>query len=69
MVAVAVELMLLLLGREVLVVVVMGMTRQELRQAQAAPVSSLFNTPLTHQAKQPALFRSQAVPYGYALLV
>lgn len=37
--------------------------------APAAPVSSSFNTPLPHQPKQPALFRSQAVPYGYALLV
>jgi hypothetical protein len=40
-----------------------------MQAAQAAPVSSLFNTPLPHQPKQPALFRSQAVPYGYALLV
>jgi hypothetical protein len=35
----------------------------------AAPVSSLFNTPLPHQPKQSASFHSQAVPYGYALLV
>jgi nitrogen fixation/metabolism regulation signal transduction histidine kinase len=37
--------------------------------AQAAPVSSLFNTPLPHQPKQSAFSHSQAVPYGYALLV
>jgi hypothetical protein len=45
-----------------------GMLQLLLLAVQAAPVSSLFNTPLTHQPKQPALFRSQAVPYGYARL-
>jgi hypothetical protein len=48
-----------------------GEPGQEAEQmvVRAVPVSSLFNTPLPHQPKQPALFRSQAVPYGYALLV
>lgn len=50
-------------------VVVLSHLHPHTQAAQAAPVSSLFNTPLPHQPKQPAFFHSQAVPYGYALLV